>query len=53
MASALECEGLVYLCAKYLDLFLCAIGSLFFGLFEWVAIFSVLLLDLVRMAIAY
>ena len=29
VASALECEGVVYFCANILDLVLCAIGSLF------------------------
>ena len=29
MASALECEGVVYFCENCLDLVICAIGSLF------------------------
>ena len=30
VASALECEGVVYFCANFMDLVLCAIGSLLF-----------------------
>ena len=47
MASALECEGVVYFCANVMDLVLFAIGSLLFRIIVVRCNFSVLLLDLV------
>ena len=51
MAGALECEGVVYLCTNVLDLVLCAISSLLFSIILVGCNCSVLLLDLVCLAI--
>ena len=51
VASAIECEGVVYFCANVQDLVLFAIGSLFFWIFLVGCNFDVLLLDLVILAI--